>query len=384
MGFVIAIVTWIAAPETATCDPPVDPEEPFRTGLRHLLETQEGVGRVEWPYEGVYRVRREIPIGYRVGGTAICGTSILRAPPSSMTSACDEALDRAVRFVVASIEHDEMAHSFRATYDVRGWGYTYGLSFLLALRADERVPDGLREEVDGAIRFFIRGLEETEIPTTGGWNYSRPRGFDASGPSSPFMTAPSLLALYEARRQGYDVATGMVDRGLDALAASRTALGTFVYAGEATDRRSSETPGSCARMAAAETALFLGGRGSLERMRAAVDAFIVHWRWLEERRARDGTHEPPYGIAPYYFYFGHYYAGLAAELLPDEERQEYRRRVREIVMQSRADDGTWNDRVFARSAAYGTSMAMLTLALPASPPPAGWPAPPAEATLPVK
>ena len=34
------------------------------------LRGQDGPG-VEWPYEGVYRVGRRIPAGYRVGGSAI-------------------------------------------------------------------------------------------------------------------------------------------------------------------------------------------------------------------------------------------------------------------------------------------------------------------------
>ena len=32
-------------------------------GVALLLEMQEGKERGQWPYEGVYRVRREIPIG---------------------------------------------------------------------------------------------------------------------------------------------------------------------------------------------------------------------------------------------------------------------------------------------------------------------------------
>jgi len=37
-------------------------------GVEVLLASQEGAGNDQWPYEGVYRVKQEIPIGYRVGG----------------------------------------------------------------------------------------------------------------------------------------------------------------------------------------------------------------------------------------------------------------------------------------------------------------------------
>ncbi len=120
----------------------------------------------------------------------------------------------------------------------------------------------------------------------------------------------------------------------------------------------------------AEVALHQTGRSSAERLRGAVDAFIVHWRWLDERREQPGTHAGPYGIAPYYFYFAHYYAALAVELLPAHERGEYRRRIRELLFSVRREDGSWNDRVFARSANYGTSMAMLAIMAEDTAPPA--------------
>ena len=137
--------------------------------------------------------------------------------------------------------------------------------------------------------------------------------------------------------------------------------------------------GTAARMAVAETALFLAGKSDLARLRGAVDAFIVHWPWLEQRRAKNGTHIPPYNIAPYYFYFGHRYAATAVELLPEAERPEYRRRILQLLWATRADDGSWNDRVFPRSAAFGTSMAVLTILAPDAPRPAPWAAAPTKA-----
>jgi hypothetical protein len=77
-------------------------------------------------------------------------------------------------------------------------------------------------------------------------------------------------------------------------------------------------------------------------------------------------------IAPYYFYYAHYYAAQAIELLPATERPEYRRRVQELIFRTREDDGSWNDRVFPRSAAYGTAMATMSLLMPETEKPAEW------------
>ncbi len=337
-----------------------------------LLDRQEGFDGAEWPYEGVYRVQDEIPIGYRVGGTAIAGLALTRAPGYDADQRQRDAVVCAISFVAASIDHPLMAHEFEATYDVRGWGYAYGLSFLLELRATGRIPGELADAGEAAIRFFIGGIEATAIPATGGWSYARPAGFHQPGPAASFMTAPTLLALFEAVRQGYDVDAGIVRLGLDALERARTAAGAIAYRSSGARNERDLVPGAVGRMPVAELALYLAGRSDEERVRGAINAFLAHWQRLEERRAQPGTHAGPYRIAPYYFYFAHLYAAQAVEILPDGERAEYRDRLRHLLFLTRSEDGSWNDRVFPRSAGYGTSVAILALLMPDAPPPARW------------
>jgi len=104
----------------------------------------------------------------------------------------------------------------------------------------------------------------------------------------------------------------------------------------------------------------LGG-GSDDALQSALNAFHDHWSELEERSKKPGTHEGLYRIAPYYFYFGHRYAGQAIRLLPDPARAAELERLRLALLKSRENDGTWNDRHFERSRAYGTAMALLAL-----------------------
>lgn len=362
------------APRATTGDEIID------RSIEHLLTMQEGVDQAEWPYEGVYRVgdpaskQLIIPIGYRIGGTAICATSLLRSPGFVEDSARVAAVERAVRFIVQAARDPLMSKDgIEATYDVRGWGYTYGLAFLLELNRGQLVPPALVEDVKATILEFIASIEATEIPRAGGWNYSRPGGFDAPGPMSPFMTAPTLQALFEARAQAYEVDDEVIERGLQALERARLASGAYVYAGTA-DRENerAEVPGAIARMAAAETTLYLAGRTSLASVRGAVDSFFTHWEWLDKRRAQQGTHIPPYGIAPYYFYYGHYYVAQAIEQLPAQDREEYRRKLRETLLSVRLEDGSWNDRIFPRSANFGTAMSVMALLMNEAPPPARW------------
>jgi hypothetical protein len=125
-------------------------------------------------------------------------------------------------------------------------------------------------------------------------------------------------------------------------------------------------------MLTADATLMLAGRGDAERLRFAVEAFFEHWDELEKRRRRSGTHVPPHGVAPYYFFFAHHAAAQAIELLPEDERSALRARLHDRLARVREADGAWNDRVFERSANYGTAMTMLALAMADGPPPPGW------------
>lgn len=346
-------------------------EEAVRRGVEVILSLQEGEAKGEWPYEGVYRVNGQIPIGYRVGGSAICVTALLAAPGYAEDAARREAVSRAVGFIVEGLQHPLMDPDYDGGYDVRGWGYTYALDALLRLRAAGAMPEGSAERAEEAIRWCVAAIERTEIPQAGGWNYARPAGKGKVAPPSPFMTAPTLLALFEAKRQGFEVDAAVVERGLKALEAGRIESGAVAYSGSGDGKRDG-VPGAVGRMMAVETTLLLAGRSTRASVRAAVDAFITHWEWLDKRRAKPGTHQGPYAVAPYYFYFAHEQAARAIEMLPAHERGEYRRRLRGLLYSVRLADGSWNDRVFARSANYGTAMAVLALRMPEMPAPASW------------
>lgn len=343
--------------------------EAISRGVEYLLAAQEGENKDQWPYEGVYRVNRQIPVGYRIGGTAIVVTALVQAPGYAQDGPRKDAVARSVQYICTARTDAAMSiDDYAGGYDVRAWGYIEGVLTLCRLRALGATPAGQELSCEEAVRWYLEALQKIEMPGTGGWNYARPAGAETPGAPSPFMTGRALQALFEARACGYEVDGAVVDRGLRVLEKARLPTGSIVYSGEAKagaeNRKSNATPGATGRMNCAESVLVLAGRGSSERVRGAVDAFIVHWSWLDKRRAKDGTHEPPYMIAPYYFMYAHLYAAQAAELLPAAERDEYRRRLADLLFSVRQEDGTWNDRVFTRSASYGTAMAMLALMQP--------------------
>src|SRR5260370_464488 len=213
-------------------DKPPKRDDLVRQAVTDLVKIQEKDGM--WAYEGVDRVKGEIPVGYRIGGTACVADTPLFAPPDHKDA------NRAVRAGVACIP----------------------------------------KEVDRPLR----------------------AGSAESG----------------------------VMRGNEKANAN-------------------ELPGSAARSAVCETTLVLLNAGSTDAIQAALDAFYKHWDELEKRRKQKGTHEGPYRIAPYYFYYGHRYAAQAIEMLPEKSRAKERDRWLEVILKTRDEDGTWNDPVFDRS-----------------------------------
>lgn len=348
------------------------------TGGKHSKSGEKpvkkaGVEPREWPYEGVYRVAGDIPLGYRIGGTSIVATAIVEAAGGAPQGESRDAVLGGLDFVLEALEDPRMGPAFEKGYDVRGWGHAYALTFLLRLRSARLVPEKSKKDVEQAVDMLVKRLQETEIGQRGGWNYSRPAG-DASD-ASTFMTASTLLALFEARQQGEKVDVGVVERALTTLDDARIETGAFQYGSDKTSQTGTgfeDVPGAIGRMAVCEVALYLADRGSVERIRSSIAAFFEHWEWLEKRRKQNGTHVAPYMIAPYYFFYAHRYVAQAIEFLPEAERVESRGKLHTLLWKVREDSGGWNDRVFPRSESFGTAMTVLALVEPTLGRPAGW------------
>src|SRR5262245_42498674 len=111
-----------------------EPSALIAAAVKQLVQMQEEGG--QWPYEGVYRVNREIPVGYRIGGTAIAATALLFAAPTD--PAAMSAVDKAQVFILKELGDPLMTPSVENVYDVRIWGQAYALEFLCHVRAAKR------------------------------------------------------------------------------------------------------------------------------------------------------------------------------------------------------------------------------------------------------
>ena len=351
-----------------------DIDDAIKSSIAKLLAMQEGDGKAEWPYEGVYRVGGQIPVGYRYGGTSITALALTRIPGYETDAARKEAVKKAIAFVVKAPAHPLIQEeTYDAGYDVRGWAYTYVLQFLVEAKTRGLIPADLKDASEKTILYMINAINKTAIPKNGGWNYARGAGRENPASTSTFMTPPTLLALFAAKDAGYAVDEKVITDALDALEKSRNSVTKeIVYAGNGGSNPKDNTGGAGGRMTCAESALLLAGRGSVDNVRNAVNVFITRWEELDKRRQMSGTHVGPYAVAPYYFYFAHYHAAQAIELLPEAERPALREKCNKLLFSVRQEDGTWNDRVFKRSANFGTSFACMAMLQPVLPKPVGY------------
>lgn len=347
LSAVMLAAVLLARPAAAEGDTPTA-EQLTATAVQRLVAMQEEDGA--WPYEGVYRVRGQIPVGYRVGGTAIVCTALLYAADADDADA-QAAIDRGVALILEELDHPLMVPSDEDAYDVRVWGHIYALDLFCRLRDADRVGE-FAEAVDAWVPRLVEALVVEEV-RGGGWNYANKRA------QAPFVTSPGVQALLWARSQGEVVDEAMLNRAAMALQVGRGGDGAYEYAGRA---RRPLLPGATARSPVSDVTLgLLGSPVSDDELQAQVDAFHEHWDELEKRRAQHGTHVAPYGVAPYYFYYGHRYLAQAIAMLPEERRTAEHERLLEKLLRTLADDGTWNDRVFERSANFGTAMSVLAL-----------------------
>jgi hypothetical protein len=331
------------------------PAELMQQAIKQLVAIQEEDGA--WPYEGVHRVQGKIPVGYRVGGTSLVGSTLLLAAPAHAEGRA--AVERGLTLVLKELNDPAMAPSTAPRYDVRVWGHACALEFLCNVRA-AKVAGKQTAEVESWIPKLIATLVTEEIPG-GGWNYANRRQH------ASFVTAPVVQSLLLARSQGERVPDDVLQRAREALEVSRTQDGSFLYSGTLEKNQKAAKspinllPGSIARSAVCETTLMLLGGGSADALKASIAAFHKHWDELEKRRKKPGTHVGDYKIAPYFFYYGHRYAAQAIELLPRQDRPIERGKLLELLLKTRDPDGTWNDRVFPRSRNYCTAMVVLAL-----------------------
>ncbi len=132
------------------------------------------------------------------------------------------------------------------------------------------------------------------------------------------------------------------------------------------DPRYRERPGgSLGRSQACNLALRLYGNERItdEVLTSWLDRLYARNGWLSMGRKRPVPHESYFGVAGYFYYYGHWYAAQCIEQLPTSERPYFQAHLAHIILPLQDRDGSWWDYpIYNYHQQYGTAMAVMTLA----------------------
>jgi hypothetical protein len=338
----------------------------MRKGIDFLLKTQNKNG--SWgsaAYRHGVEIYAPVPGGHQAFHTAVTALAI-----SALIECGGDRTD-----VKTAIERgevwlmDNLPRLRRATPDAlyNIWSHIYGIQAFV--RMHERLPDADRKKkLAGLIREQIDFLIRYESVDKG-WGYYDFR-VGAQRPatdSTSFMTAAALVALREAKDIGVEPPEKLIKGAVDSIHRQRNADFSYLY-GEYL-KYSPVMPinrpgGSLGRSQACNLALRLWKDEKVtdKIMKAWLDRLFARNGWLDMARKKPIPHESHFQVAGYFFYFGHYYAGLAIGQLPAEDRPFYQDHLATNLMRLQSKDGSWWDYpLYGYHQAYGTAFALMTL-----------------------
>jgi len=247
------------------------------------------------------------------------------------------------------------------------WGHIYGIQAFV--RMHQRLPDTeRRQKLVALIRGQIDLLMRYESVDKG-WGYYdfRVGARRPATDSTSFMTAAALVAFREAKDIGVEVPEKLIKGAVDSIHRQRLPDFSYLY-GEYlkyNPRHPINRPGgSLGRSQACNLALRLwhDERITDQVMKTWLDRLFARNGWLDMGRKKPIPHESFFAVAGYFFYFGHYYAGLSIQQLPAEDRSFYQDHLATLLMRLQSKDGSWWDfPLYNYHQAYGTAFALMTL-----------------------
>jgi hypothetical protein len=350
--------------------PPRSAEEvrtAVRRGVEFLLARQNANGswgseRSSRPYE-VYAPVPGAHQAFRAAVTALCVSALLEVGgPSPEVS---RAVDRGEQFL---FEHLKAVRRGSPDSLYNNWTHIYAIDALVHM-LHRRPGDAERtRKIRDLIQNQLGMLQRYEC-VDGGWAYYdfEYRTQQPGGSTLSFMTAAGLVSLAAARAEGIAIPQRLVDRAMASIRRQRNPDFSYDY-GEYLKyepRLPVNRPGgSLGRSQACNLAMRLWGDKEVSDavMRTWLDRLFARELWLDMGRKRPIPHESWFQVAGYFFYFGHYYAGLCIEQLPAAERGPLRDQLAAVLLPLQEKDGSWWDfPLYDYHQQYGTAFALMSL-----------------------
>lgn len=302
--------------------------------------------------------------GFQSGVTAMSIEALIESGAARESDAARTALTRGEDWLIKNMQRVRRADT-TAIYNV--WAHSYAIQALVDMH---------RNTTDAQRQKLIREVIESQLDrlkryesADGGWGY-----YDFSvGAQKPaavttsFTTATGLFALKELEKIGMNAPSNLVRRAIATVNRQRKPDHTYLYSESHKYRPMWEINrkgGSLGRSQACNIALRVWGDKTItdDVLAECLDRLVERYEWLSIGRKRPVPHESWFLIAGYFFYYGHYYAALCAEVLPPERAANYRRDLARIIVPLQEKDGSWWDYpLYNYHQPWGTAFALMTL-----------------------
>ncbi len=252
------------------------------------------------------------------------------------------------------------------------WGWLYGTIATTAIAMDKRYQtDEWKAPVAFRGREFAGWLAKNQEPLGGFGYYDDPPYTQRPKWGTSFSTSAVVPALGFAQQLGWLPDTQTHDRAVQYVRRCRLPTGAYEYDLSPVPRMNggehiNDVKGSLGRMQVGNWALRTAGDPGITDavIAKSLEQFFEHHKFLAVARMRPIPHEAYYMNAGYFFYFGHYYCGLAIELLPADKREVFRQQLRHRVLETQRADGSYCD-FLGSSYMVTASTAFATMALQA-------------------
>ncbi|MCI0492311.1 MAG: terpene cyclase/mutase family protein [Planctomycetes bacterium] len=357
---------------------PITPPEPaaitsaIDRGLEFLLADQRPDGSWGSP-ENTKGLNIYAPVpgahdAFRTGVTSLVIMALVEAEPKlegELKTKAATAIDRGANWL-----DEKLGRLRRATPDAlyNIWGHAYSMQALVRLHQratgnvdkQTRFRDLAQSQADLLARYSFVG---------GGWSY-----YDfLAGTQTPgdaafsFCTATALIAINEGKTIGVEFPERLITKAIASIHRQQKPDFSYAY-GEylrMMPMKDINRPGgSLGRSQVCNLALRLydDPRVTDEVLKTWLDRLFARNGWLSIGRKRPIPHEAHFGVAGYFYYYGHWYAAMCIDKLPEAERPYFQDHLAHIILPHQERDGSWWDYPFYNyHQQYGTAMAIMTL-----------------------
>jgi hypothetical protein len=300
---------------------------------------------------------------FRAATTSLCISALIEVAGDD--PAARESIGRAESWLLEHLK-DLRRATGDALYNV--WGHAYSIQALVRMHGRHAGEAEKQQQIVELIRLQFDMLKRYES-VDGGWGYYDFR-YQANQPTSSsisFVNGTVLVAFAEAKSIGVEPPERITKRAIAALERQQKPDFSYLY-GEYLQYRPmrgiNRPGGSLGRSQCCNLAMRLWGDETI------TDNVIKNWLyrlyvrngWLDIGRKRPIPHEAWMQVAGYFYYYGHYYAGLSLEQLPKDQREPYQAMLAKLMLDRQEKDGSWWDYpLYDYHQPYGTSFALMTL-----------------------